>query len=368
MLTRTEKLFFELLRIALGTQETLIGQLSDEEWLEVSQMAVKQSVLGILYTAVEKLPEAQRPPTDLFIDMYQCVQEIEDRNRHMNKMTALVSSRFRKDGFPNCILKGQGIALLYPNPLRRQSGDIDIWLKGERKEILKYIKTYVKNTEPAGYLHIGFSLKDGTLVEAHFTPAISFNPFINHRLQRWFKANIEQQIHHFVKLPNVDKEIPVPTPEFNTFQILQHTYKHLFNGGIHIRQLIDFFYVLQSLQTVQNSSSLDLKRLIKKFKLKTFYSAMFWILTNQLGFNSDYTLYEPDEKEGQYLLQEILHPQRQSLSEDELEKLNNRSRFFHLFYNVHQLLFHYPYEVLFYPLHGIPSTIKKLSLKRIVKQ
>ena len=98
MLTRTEELFFELLRIALGTQETLTGQLSDEEWLEVSQMAVKQSVLGILYTAVEKLPEAQRPPTDLFIDMYQCVQEIEDRNRHMNKMTALVSSRFRKEG------------------------------------------------------------------------------------------------------------------------------------------------------------------------------------------------------------------------------------------------------------------------------
>ena len=74
MLTRTEELFFELLRIALGTQETLTTTLTDNEWLEVSQMAVKQSVLGILYSAVEKLPEALRPPTDLYIDMYQCVQ------------------------------------------------------------------------------------------------------------------------------------------------------------------------------------------------------------------------------------------------------------------------------------------------------
>ena len=134
-LNKIENAFFELLRIALGTQEKMTVALNDAEWKDVAQMAVKQSVLGILFTAVETLPEEQRPYNDLYIDMYKWVDTIEQRNEHMNKLTASVSNRFRKDGFPNCILKGQGVALLYPKPLRRHSGDVDVWLKGKRKDM-----------------------------------------------------------------------------------------------------------------------------------------------------------------------------------------------------------------------------------------
>ena len=146
-LNKIENAFFELLRIALGTQEKMTVALNDAEWKDVAQMAVKQSVLGILFTAVETLPEEQRPYNDLYIDMYKWVDTIEQRNEHMNKLTASVSNRFRKDGFPNCILKGQGVALLYPKPLRRHSGDIDIWLKGERHDIYKYVKKISKDAK-----------------------------------------------------------------------------------------------------------------------------------------------------------------------------------------------------------------------------
>ena len=37
------------------------------------------------------------------------------------------------EGFANCILKGQGNALLYPDPYMRTPGDIDIYLEGGRK-------------------------------------------------------------------------------------------------------------------------------------------------------------------------------------------------------------------------------------------
>ena len=56
-LNKIENAFFELLRIALGTQEKMTVTLNDAEWKDVAQMAVKQSVLGILFTAVETLPE-----------------------------------------------------------------------------------------------------------------------------------------------------------------------------------------------------------------------------------------------------------------------------------------------------------------------
>ena len=79
-LNKIENAFFELLRIALGTQEKMTVSLNDEEWKDVAQMAVKQSVLGILFTAVETLPEEQRPYNDLYIDMYKWVDTIEQRN------------------------------------------------------------------------------------------------------------------------------------------------------------------------------------------------------------------------------------------------------------------------------------------------
>ena len=344
MLTRTEELFFELLRIALGTQETLTTTLTDNEWLEVSQMAVKQSVLGILYSAVEKLPEAQRPPTDLYIDMYQCVQEIEDRNRHLNKMTALVSSRFRKDGFPNCILKGQGIALLYPNPLRRQSGDIDIWLKGERKEIVKYVRKITK-TKEMGYHHVGFNLKNGTSVEAHFCPSYAFNPFVNYRLQQWFNEQQKEQISNYKFFPDIEKQTPVPTLFFNVVFILHHIYRHFFNDGIGIRQLIDYFYVLKSYHDLEHVPSKNFTELFRSFGLSKFSTAIMWIMHEYLGLKAEFLVDNCNNKEGERVLMEILLTGNMGNGDPEGGK-NRKERIIHRYKRLASYIVSYPSEVL----------------------
>lgn len=354
MLTRTEELFFELLRIALGTQEGLTTTLTDDEWLDVSQMAVKQSVLGILYSAVEKLPEAHRPPTDLFIDMYQCVQEIEDRNRHMNKMTALVSSRFRKDGFPNCILKGQGIALLYPNPLRRQSGDIDIWLKGERKEIVRYIRSHLKNVEEASYLHIGFYLKDIS-IEAHFCPSYAFSPLLNNRLQHWFQIQQEEQISHFEQMPETENMIPVPTVSFNVVFILHHIYRHFFDEGIGLRQVIDFFYVLESFK--KQGIKFDLIEYYEKFGLSKFASSIFWIIEKYLGMDMSLLYIHLDEKGGQQILDGILLTGNMGRGDPQKGK-NRKERITHRYKRLFRFVKEYPCEILLRHPFFIYQTIK----------
>ena len=351
MLTRTEELFFELLRIALGTQETLTTTLTDNEWLEVSQMAVKQSVLGILYSAVEKLPEAQRPPTDLYIDMYQCVQEIEDRNRHLNKMTALVSSRFRKDGFPNCILKGQGIALLYPNPLRRQSGDIDIWLKGERNEILQYVNNITKDAK-SSYHQIKFSLKDGTLVEAHYTPSVSYNPFTNKRLQHWLKERQPEQIRNYCTVNEGNAQISVPTHEFNAVYMLHHSFRHLLSERLLMKQVIDYFYVLKNLniQNIPDDAIADIKAGIKTIGMVKFSAALSWLLVQKLGLSKDLIITPIKEKEGIFLAKYIMGTSDKNVDDDITQfskDFNNAKPFFTT----------YPNEALWYPLLSIGSTI-----------
>ena len=356
MLTRTEELFFELLRIALGTQETLTTTLTDDEWLEVSQMAVKQSVLGILYSAVEKLPEEQRPSSDLYIDMYQCVQEIEECNRHLNKMTALVSSRFRKDGFPNCILKGQGVALLYPNPLRRQSGDIDIWLKGKRKDIIKYVQKIVPSKKP-NYHHIGFNLKDGTMVEAHFTPSLAFNPLTNWKIQKWAKQHQDDQMKTLVVLPNSDREITTPTVRFNVVFILHHLFKHLLYEGVAMRHVLDYCYVLKAFHAENPSESTldDVKKDLTNLNLKKISGALGWIYVHLLGLPKDCLLFPPHEKDGQFIIRQILDNAGQIVEEN--------SRFHQRLHFVRPYLTSYFSEAVFFPLQGVFSNVRKWKEK-----
>lgn len=51
---------------------------------------------------------------------------LEKANIRLNDAAIQVSEWFRKKGFRTCILKGQGNALMYPNPYSRTPDDIDI--------------------------------------------------------------------------------------------------------------------------------------------------------------------------------------------------------------------------------------------------
>lgn len=354
-LNKIENAFFELLRIALGTQDKMTVALNDAEWKDVAQMAVKQSVLGILFTAVETLPEEQRPYNDLYIDMYKWVDTIEQRNEHMNKLTASVSNRFRKDGFPNCILKGQGVALLYPKPLRRHSGDIDIWVKGKMDDILSYV---TRRTKPrkTGYLHIEFQLKNGTPIEAHFRPSFNNNFVTNHKLQKWFKEQQDEQNENYVNLPNSEERIPIPTHAFNSIFILHHIYRHFFGEGIGLRQLIDYFYVLKALQEETPEKIEYVQRIFKDLDLSKFASSIMWIFEQFFFMDKKYLLLEPNAKEGEMLLSEVLiagnfgkYDERKDLS----QKVTTKVVIKRTFKRTVQLMWSYPGEALSKPFYLI---------------
>ena len=54
--------FFELIRVALGRSERLGRVLSDDEWRNVMELAMKQTLTGVAFTGVERLPVEERPP------------------------------------------------------------------------------------------------------------------------------------------------------------------------------------------------------------------------------------------------------------------------------------------------------------------
>ncbi len=153
--------------------------------------------------------------------------------------------QLREDGLRCCILKGQGNALMYPNPYSRIPGDIDVWVNDSREHITSFAKVHYGWKGEMHYHHLETTL-DGVPIELHFLPCTMNNPVYNRRLQKWFRSNADLQCSNVVDLPDGAGEIAVPTVSFNVIYQLCHLYHHFFDEGIGMRQMIDYYFVIQN--------------------------------------------------------------------------------------------------------------------------
>ena len=170
-------------------------------------------------------------------------QQIRRQNMKVNAVASKLFSMLREDGMRCCVLKGQGNALMYPNPYSRTPGDIDVWVNASREQITEYAKKHFKLGDDIRYQHIETSV-DGVPVELHFFPCTMNNPIYNTRLQKWFKRNADLQCSNVVSLPDGIGKIAIPTTAFNVIYQLTHLYHHFFDEGIGMRQIIDYFLVV----------------------------------------------------------------------------------------------------------------------------
>ncbi|MBR4312487.1 MAG: nucleotidyltransferase family protein [Bacteroidaceae bacterium] len=296
-------LFFEILRVALGRQLELSVAPTPEQWRDMYRMAIQQTLVGVLFSALERLPKEQRPPKEVLLQWYMLKEHIMERSRLLNQRAVETLAFFRDEGFDCCILKGQGISTLYPDPLLRTSGDIDIWLSGGRERIYDFARNRV-GLKGLTYQHIHYPLHEDAEVEVHVTPGHLFAPILNHRLQRFFAAYAAAQWRHEVELPEEVGSISVPTAEFNRVFILLHIYMHLFGEGIGLRQVLDYYYVLRQPATAESRERTVAT--LRQLRMMRFARAMMWVMAEVFGLEEEYLITAPDEREGRFLLSEIM--------------------------------------------------------------
>lgn len=339
-------LFFELLQIAIGNRDRFSQTPTVEEWRELFSLSQKQAMVGIAFRGVEQLPEEQRPPKTLLMQWYMATERIKSMNADLSRKALAVTNKFLEEGFPSVILKGQGIAQLYivngrkttVNGIQstvdsqrevpqeatqatintfqvgelsnlnsqlsiseyRTPGDIDIWLQGGRKDVLDYVRRHVPGCNPV-YHHVDFPVVDGLDIEVHFTPAWMNSPVTNRRLQRFFDECLTINKNY---IGGRYSEIPVPSTAFNRVYILVHIYRHLFAEGIGLRQLLDYYFVLsQGFTMIEREATMCT---LRSLKMQRFAAAMMWVLQEVFGMGNRYLLTTPDEKEGRFLLGEMM--------------------------------------------------------------
>ena len=251
---KQQKIFFDFLRFIVGSAKEIPDSLKEADWKELYAIAKKQCLVGVLFDGIKKLPaEHVGMKKELLLQWMAESQMLEKANVRLNDAAIQVSEWFRKKGFRTCILKGQGNALMYPNPYSRTPGDIDIWVEGEDIRVISFVRS-ISPHEKACYHHIEFPSYKGVEVEVHYRPSFLLCFWHNRKLQKYYERVKEEQFSHQVMLGE-QGEIAIPTAEFNLIFQLTHIYAHLMNEGIGLRQLVDYYYVLCDFYKVYQKSS-----------------------------------------------------------------------------------------------------------------
>ncbi len=298
------------LKYCFGNKVDLSKAIDKMDWRQLYAFASKQAIIGLCFDGIERLgrecpEELKRNPIghDLLMTWMSKAQQIRRQNMKVNVVAAKLYAQLRKDGLRCCVLKGQGNALMYPNPYARTPGDIDVWVNGSRQEIIGYAKEHFKIGDDIRYHHVETSV-DGVPVELHFFPCTMNNPIYNRRLQRWFKRNADLQCSNVVSLPDNTGEIAVPTTAFNVIYQLCHMYHHFFDEGIGMRQMVDYLYNMEK----WNDGNIErLQRDLRYLGLWKFAGAVMYVLHEALGLPEEKMIRHMDEKRGKLLLSEILN-------------------------------------------------------------
>jgi len=303
-----QRLFFELIQVSIGNKERLSKQPSDREWECLFEMAQKQSLGGFLFEGFSKcLPEIEGGKPSVFFEWIGLQQQVIAMNKLQNQRSKELYDLFKEAGFNGAVLKGQGTAMYYPHPEYRACGDIDFWVTKDgrcktndvRNEVLQFVKTKGYHIGRVDIKHSDIDFFEDVPVEVHFLPSWMYCPSTNNKLQRFFKEKVGEQTANF------DEQLGFShtTIDFDLVYSIVHIYRHIFSEGIGLRQLVDYYYILQSSSEEQRESAF---MLLKSLNMKSFVGGVMWILMECFGMNIKYSLCPANEKHGKFLLSEIM--------------------------------------------------------------
>ncbi len=343
--------YFTFLRYCLDDATPLPKDVGAIDWNDLFDFAKKQSMLGVYFRGIRKLPYGVLADRRLLAKWTVIAQKMRQKSYAVTLVTDKVSNYFKKNGFKTFVLKGQGNALMYPEPWLRNPGDVDIFVAGGDKRVISFAKENMHGRRPS-YHHIGVEDVDGESVEVHYRPTYMFNPIHNRRLQKWFDANTDRQCSNEVTVAVDGRNctFAVPTADFNIIYQLLHMERHVMQSGLGLRQLVDYYQLLMTAD-VETIQSPTIQTELRQLGIAKLTGGIMWVLKEILALPDERMVAAPNPKFGNVILNDMLeggnfgqHAQMSSWMRDTRVGRNIR-----IFEHALRLCWHYPSESLWYP-------------------
>ena len=396
------KLFFELIQVAIGRRDALSRVPSAKEWCELYGLSVKQAVAGVCFCGVQRLANEQREemPKGLMMQWFALAEQIRQRNELMNRRCVEVQRMLEEEGLRSSILKGQGVARLYrirneklgvrndsQLGMYREPGDIDIYVVGGMERLHRWCRERYGDVE-YDYINAHVPMFKDVEVELHWKVGAMTNLFKNRRLQRWLEREETKEMilggkadlnpETLLKpetLLNPETTITVPTLEFNALYLMLHCYHHAFESGLGLRQLMDYYFLLMARNNLNLNNKMtttgttednfNLNKRFREFGMVRFAGAVMWIMQEVFGLERERLQFEPDEKEGRYILAEVMAGGNFGHHDERIRKVGKgkwQSVFANLQHALH-VMRKYPKEALWMPVWIVYHCVWKRSLR-----
>lgn len=238
-LTPIQELLLALLRAQLWLKpvDDIVLPSTHEEWDELINLGYKQTVICFIAKACLRHPDAENIPTEIKEEFEAVLEENKRIHEHHNGVLIDLITKFEEQGLHPILLKGQGIAQMYPEPELRQCGDIDLFFRAEEYEQAEaYIKSIEDESEEhiINYKHYETCYK-GITVEVHKHTSWIPNPFANKRFQQF--AADEMKCPDIISIEG--KAIYIPSPIYNIVSVFAHMWHHFEDCGVSLRQMCD---------------------------------------------------------------------------------------------------------------------------------
>lgn len=235
----SEQAFLELLKAGLWGKEVREGDFLDKDidWEQVVELAREQTVVGIVGEAMSQLPRGVMP-RPLYLQVLKEVMEIEEENKRMNGLIPILFRTLDQLGVQSWLLKGQGVAQCYENPMRRMSGDIDVLFpyvadyEKSREDFLRHLKPEDVHNDNHQTKTLEFDYKS-IYIELHGQIVAE----VNRRSERNFKTFMSECR---VEKSDIWNGATLPPSRFDAVFIFMHMVRHYFGGGIGLRQVSDW--------------------------------------------------------------------------------------------------------------------------------
>ena len=252
---RTEEQFLALLRSGLwGTEVDAALFRSDVDWNGIVILAREQTVAPLVADGMEQFLAQVRdedaaavclPPAQVSLNLAQLVLGTEAQNRKITALAACLSDRLRSEGILPLLVKGQGVARVYRNPLRRQPGDIDFLLSPEGyQKAKKVLDPEGRSAAGESKVRMHYAIPiHGIEVELHGSIREGVDPAQDALLASLCADLFRSE--DSAAGPRRDWALPqgtitLPPVSFDALYLFLHFYLHFLFGGQGLRQICDW--------------------------------------------------------------------------------------------------------------------------------
>lgn len=228
----------------IGNPLELEGEMQDD-WNRCFELALQQQVLAMTFPAMSALPKEHRPNFTLWSKWMTYAQNIAAQSKHKREVVRKMGEWLAEDGLSTMIIKGFSLAVLYPQPELRESGDIDIYSGDDYDKINACFEKHGLNIGRADGHHVHINI-DGVSVEHHFA-------LHNSRV----KNGMEGPAELLQRLAATDRRttslpgICFPNSTFTALFTAWHAHKHFLAEKIELRHVIDWALSLKQLSDAE---------------------------------------------------------------------------------------------------------------------